>query len=299
MFSIPRSMKERTSSMRMSPSSFRLARPMRSRSVVAMTSRNSAPASSFNGFVRRSWLVVLVLVIGCSGQSAAHPTSTPAARATSTPGVLSSGGIVEYNLPAAVPQPKRCQPACLPGVASLALGPDGNIWFVDNNRDVIGRISPAGQVKQFSVPVEVAGGAQTIAAGSDGNLYVTASGGGNGKPDWILRVTPAGAITKLSAGQNPGAGFGSGPESIIAGPDGNIWFTEFWTNRIGRLMPSGVLTEYAIPTGNSAPRGIVSGPDGNVWFVESGRERPAIARISPTGRITEFPVTAEIGRAHV
>src|SRR5712691_1109847 len=36
MFSIPRSMNDRTSSMRMSPSSLRLARPMRSRSTATI-----------------------------------------------------------------------------------------------------------------------------------------------------------------------------------------------------------------------------------------------------------------------
>jgi len=243
--------------------------------------------------MRRAALLVLMVTVACSGTSgkpAPTASTRPTSTASSSPSTLSTGGIVEYKLPAPPVKPADCFEACQASIGSLALGADGNIWFTDNNRKVIGRISPAGQVKQFSVVLELVGGAQTIAAGPDGNLYVNASGGGGNKPDWILRVTPAGAITKLTAGQNPGGGFGTGPESITAGPDGNMWFTEFWTNRIGRLTPTGALTEFAIPTPDSGPRGIVAGPDGNVWFVESGRSRPAIARISTSGAIVEFPI---------
>jgi streptogramin lyase len=176
----------------------------------------------------------------------------------------------------------------------MALGADGNVWYADNYRKVVGRVSPSGQITQFSVDLELVGGAQTIAAGPDGNMYVNASSGGGGKPDFILRVTPAGEITRLSAGSVPASqGFGTGPESITAGPDGNLWFTEFWANRVGRLTPSGSLTEFTIPTAESSPRGIVTGPDGNLWFVEATRFRPAIARITPQGVITEFPITFE------
>src|SRR6266704_164112 len=224
--------------------------------------------------MRRAVLLVLMVTVACSG------TSGKPATASAAPGALSSGGIVEYSLPAPPVKPTDCYGACQAAVGSLALAADGNIWFTDNNRKVIGRISPAGEVKQFSVALELVGGAQTIAAGPDGNIYVNASGGGGGKTDWILRITPAGAITKLTAGQNPGGGFGTGPESITAGPDGNMWFDEFWTNRIGRLTPAGALTEFPIPTPDSGPRGIVAGPDGNLWFVESGRSRPAIARVA-------------------
>src|SRR5262245_55081468 len=56
---------------------------------------------------------------------------------------------------------------------------------------------------------------------------------------------------------------------IAAGPDGNVWFTEFSGNKIGRITPNGVITEFPIPTADSGPVGITAGPDGNVWFTES------------------------------
>jgi streptogramin lyase len=59
------------------------------------------------------------------------------------------------------------------------------------------------------------------------------------------------------------------PSEITAGPDGNIWFTEFYGDKIGRITPSGTVTEFPIPTARSNPPDyITSGPDGNLWFGE-------------------------------
>ena len=60
----------------------------------------------------------------------------------------------------------------------------------------------------------------------------------------------------------------AGPTDIVAGPDGNLWFTE-WGDRIGRITPAGRVTEFSrgISRG-SAPEGIADGPDGNLWYTE-------------------------------
>jgi streptogramin lyase len=243
--------------------------------------------------VRYAAAVLLVLAAACSpAQPTASTSASPPASSPAAHQALSSGGVVEYALPAPSTPPQDCAPGCKIQVGSLVLGPDGNLWFDAAGLRLIGRMTSSGQVKLFPLPVDVAGGANRLAAGSDGNLWLTATGGGDGKPDWILRVTTSGEVTKLKAGMNPaGAEPATGPESIAEGPDGNMWFTEFWANRIGRMSPVGILSEYPIPTADSSPRGIVAGHDGNMWFVESGRSRPAIARITMSGDVTEFPVT--------
>jgi streptogramin lyase len=52
---------------------------------------------------------------------------------------------------------------------------------------------------------------------------------------------PLGQITEFSVGLNPGSSPGfQDPESIAAGPDGNLWFTDHGaTPAIGRITPSG------------------------------------------------------------
>ncbi len=61
---------------------------------------------------------------------------------------------------------------------------------------------------------------------------------------------------------------------IIAGPDGNLWFTENGGNKIGRITPGGTITEFPLPASTSAfdaklGAGITTGPDGNLWFTEA------------------------------
>src|SRR5271170_1966147 len=76
-----------------------------------------------------------------------------------------------------------------------------------------------------------------------------------------------GKVTEFSATGNA--------EVITAGPDGNLWFTEPNTGRIGRSTPSGEITEFSELGGSSPellkhsiPTGITAGPDGNLWFTE-------------------------------
>ena len=113
------------------------------------------------------------------------------------------------------------------------------------------------------------------------------------------------------------------PNGIAAGPDGNIWFTEDTGKRIGRVTPSGAITEFPVldsgflgmitagPDGNlwfagganvfritldgavtrfaasGSAYGITAGPDGNLWFTDRAGK---IGRITPAGLVTVFPV---------
>ena len=100
----------------------------------------------------------------------------------------------------------------------------------------------------------------------------------------LCAAAPAGALT---VNDFPVPVQYSGPQGITVGPDGNIWFTEYAANKIGRITPAGVITEFPIPTANSGPWGIAAGPDGNLWFTE--RLGHNVGRITPTGLVTEFP----------
>ncbi len=85
----------------------------------------------------------------------------------------------------------------------------------------------------------------------------------------------------------------SQPRGITAGPDGNLWFTEFQgtnvVNNIGRITTKGQITEFPLPTHCESPLGcepfgITAGPDGNLWFTESQGNK--IGRITPAGVVT-------------
>jgi virginiamycin B lyase len=77
---------------------------------------------------------------------------------------------------------------------------------------------------------------------------------------------------------------------IANGPDGNLWFSEESLGGVGRITPGAVITEFTAGFPTGSPRGIVSGPDGNLWVAMAGGDG-AIAKVSKTGEVTEYPVT--------
>ena len=68
------------------------------------------------------------------------------------------------------------------------------------------------------------------------------------------------------------------PNGITVGPDGNLWFTDSGLGMIGRITPSGQVTEFKVPYQFSRPAYIVTGPDGNLWFTDPGSG--AIGRVA-------------------
>ena len=61
----------------------------------------------------------------------------------------------------------------------------------------------------------------------------------------------------------------SGPEGIVAGPDGALWFTNYTGNSIGRITTTGQVTTYT-GTGINSPEGMTADPDGALWFTKGG-----------------------------
>ncbi|MFI5273944.1 MAG: hypothetical protein ACHQ4H_13000, partial [Ktedonobacterales bacterium] len=68
-----------------------------------------------------------------------------------------------------------------------------------------------------------------------GNLWFTALGAGVG------RITPAGQITVFPLTNLQATG------DITAGPDGNLWFSAVYTNKIVRITPAGQVTTFDLP----------------------------------------------------
>ena len=106
---------------------------------------------------------------------------------------------------------------------------------------------------------------------------------------FVAATTPAQTITEFPLPEGSNA-----PLAIAAGPDGNLWFTEFSVNpKIGRITTAGAITEFLTPRPGATPAGIVAGPDGNLWFTQADFEfgfEAYISRITPAGAITQVGV---------
>jgi streptogramin lyase len=125
----------------------------------------------------------------------------------------------------------------LPGF--MTSGPDGNLWFTEDTTDDNGTFPAAGLVGV------------------------------------LVPCAPVATCTPLVR-DFPTPTAASEPEGIVAGPDGDLWFTEFHpgVDQIGVIVPctpiatcTPTIREFATPAGGK-PYGIAVGPDGNLWFAE-------------------------------
>ncbi|CAN5216012.1 N/A [soil metagenome] len=183
------------------------------------------------------------------------------------------------SLPASAAPAVRIKSWPIPSPGSepieIALGPDGNQWFTEQNASRVARITPRGVITEFPLPTF--GFPKDITAGPDGNVWFTE--GSNGR---IARITPTGQIREVVFSDFDNAG------GITTGPDGNIWFTDSTGNKVWRFtIATRTLTDFPVPTPDSFPGDITSGPDGNLWFLEQSAGK--MARITTEGQITEFP----------
>ena len=170
--------------------------------------------------------------------------------------VTTSGQITTYALP----------PAANP--FSIASGPDGALWFVENSiPSAIGRITTAGGITQYPLPGASAGTLSAITAGPDGALWFMDS---LAQGTMIGRIAGNGATTFFAV---PGT-----PSGLAAGPDGALWFTT-GTVTIGRITPSGSLTTYACNgqviatsmSGGCLADQVAPGPNGTLWLTDPPR----------------------------
>ncbi len=212
--------------------------------------------------------------------------------AASASALTSTGTITEFTIPTPLSYP-----------LGIAAGPDGNLWFTETQK--IGRITPAGVITEFPLPVLWLGsGPNKITAGPDGNLWFTETAGSG-----IGKITTSGVISEY--GLPDGS---ANPTGITIGPDGYIWFAEspcpggcnatfgsLTGEAIGRITLSGAVSEFTTTPDpsifNSYVLGITSGADGNLWFTEGGNS--AIGRITPAGVVTDFPVPDQGNQGHV
>ncbi len=71
---------------------------------------------------------------------------------------------------------------------------------------------------------------------------------------------------------------------IVAGPDGNIYFTEPSLNEIGIFdIKTDLISQFTMPLADTQPQGITVGGDGNLWFTEGGQNK--IGSLNPSTHV--------------
>ncbi len=171
-------------------------------------------------------------------------------------------------------------------VAAITAGPDGSIWATINETGVhssgsalIGQITPAGSTTAYSLVTSQIGVAGIATSGDA--VWFAASGSGR--------------IAALSFGDTSFTGVelpaGVDAADVLVDRDGDVWFSDYWAGRIGRLDPeTGAIDLFTIPVAGSAPIGLAVDHDGQIWFADYRGD--AIGTLDPTsGEFTVHPLT--------
>ncbi|WP_157462936.1 virginiamycin B lyase family protein [Curvibacter gracilis] len=181
-------------------------------------------------------------------------------------------------------QARFSAPASVVGYAGWATGitpgPDGQMWMVLQGG--VARIAPDGSMAAYPIASSSYFGLNgSIVTGPDGQLWI--ADGGTAR---IIRLDPKTGNSQSYPLPDPS----SYPAGLTAGPDGQVWFTVPTAQQIGRIHPvDGSLQFFTPPT--YAPASITVGPDGNLWYVTAQYNgQNVVGRITPQGRITEYPV---------
>ena len=140
---------------------------------------------------------------------------------------------------------------------------------------------------------------QTIPGANGANYTVTSSDEGHTLVARVTATNGGGSVVAASAATKEVKGTTeytfiseyslpsySRPWGVTAGPEGNIWFTDFQSNKVGKVTPHGEITEYAIEPDH--PFGITTGPDGNLWFME--QEASQVGRMTTSGSLSEHTI---------
>jgi len=92
--------------------------------------------------------------------------------------------------------------------------------------------------------------------------YLIANYRGLDRPKANIVAGPANVRFKLWPTPTPG----SRPHDPLATPDGALWWSGQFANRLGRLDPkTGEMKEYPIPV-RGGPHGLINDKDGNIWY---------------------------------
>ena len=211
----------------------------------------------------------------------------------------------------------------------IAVGADGNLWMSDasGNHIIESGITgaPYQNVSGFS------GGGSATSIVSDGTMTLWALSPSNtSDPVWEIPLpsgtplsslplnppnSPAPAAMAYNAGNlwitetNANAveefstssvasvnrfsipSSGANPLGIAVGPNGDMWFAETATDKIGDFNGAS-FAEYA--TGGVSPSWVITGPDGNLWF-DYTSPSPGIGRMSSNGStVARFPLPSGV-----
>lgn len=189
----------------------------------------------------------------------------------------------------APPSPINCDPSL---VELLRITTAGSLTFIANAGDTSEGVFQSGLAfGPDSTISAIVGRGDTVASNGSGYEVVKTDGTvlrSEPFPSPCLDVPGTGGATAAGFWSASGIARGSdGAFYVTASPPcGNLNLSGAPPDSVLRIDASGAITNvFPLPNG----RRITAGPDGNLWITQNGATN-AIARMTTTGSITEFPI---------
>jgi virginiamycin B lyase len=165
-----------------------------------------------------------------------------------------------------------------PGTAdihSLVPAPDGSIWLAEQGTNRLGRWDPSTQkiVEYQDESGKEGGSKHTVRMDAVGNIW------SSGIP--LTKFDPK--TTKFTGIEKVPVAY-----DVELDEQGNAWFTDPVTNRIGRVDGKTLnVSKWELPSSNASPRRIQIAPDGRIWVAEFKAGK--LARLDPkTQNFSEY-----------
>ena len=191
----------------------------------------------------------------------------------------------------------------------ITVGPEGDLWFTEYNETTgesnVSKMTTSGTVTTYNLPEKETEESRDELAEPFG---ITA-GPSKEKAMWVAeqyasdiywlggigRVSTSGELKQYRPEPNQRR-----PYSIVAGPDGKLWFTLREVGKIDDITTTGEgLAIHEVNGENAEMGGITVGPDGNLWYTANWGPSPSlhVGKITTAGVKTEYAVPGGEGKA--
>jgi virginiamycin B lyase len=163
-------------------------------------------------------------------------------------------------------------------ISYVTTGPDGAIWFTETGSNKIGRMITNGDYKEFTLP----------SFDERAKIVANKSGLWFSEPleHQIGLMTPDGTYTAIPFSRTAI----DMPTDLVAGADGNLWFTEN-SERLIRVAPTGDVAVFALKDKVNrfplVPRRLAAAPDGSIWFTY---DEDQLGRLDAQGNVSTLPL---------
>lgn len=186
----------------------------------------------------------IATVLGAALALAAGP-----ATAEDAPRAASDAGFTAFPVPTSAA-----------GLANIVTAPNGDMWFVEEDKNQIGVITPAGEITEFPVgdPAEDTGQVIDLTVAQDGSIWVVYDQGRK-----IMHGGTGMSPQVYSLGAYP---YG---ENVEMGPDGVPWVTmSFDEDGLARVLPTGTSWHHNAPPCDGA---LARAHDGGMWCADGDK----------------------------